>query len=880
MAFDVTPERLIMKRGQQQIVTVTKTKKTRGRTSPGDTVSGLLGGGSPNSDPKTQAKELASERPFLRTYPITVDPKLAFDLLSTMLEGSNARMQQDTGSGAITVLGRTQDHRVVAESLASFGNVESGYLVLKTEIEAQISEAQAAYDKAYRDLENTRGLVQRGYRKFKELDDAKQVVESTWLRLKNANQKLITLERSKPFTGGDAPIHDQPAVGRQTKRTYPISVDPKAAFDVLSTVLEGTGARMQQDEVSGAITVLGLKRDFDAVEELLALIKNGDGERPVNNRSVPVYDGNNFEQWADVANTDRSAKSVAGAIRACSVLAETDAQRDKLLEVLSSAARRHGKMYYDTGKSDDDEYVMNAILKAIWSQPPEFTADFVEQQLRNGNSRSMQFCVVVMNGFVDDSIVLDFDKFRRAIASRLNTLLPLYITRNQPIDGPIASANSVSREDLLKLNPNLDSLVTKLFWAETKLEDAQLVDRQSIAPLGSLAAKLQVDDVKIVEYLASQYLEHLLDGNSETKFVYDNYLEAFTNQTNDWGYVRDNEFKPLVGWHDELRSNLLLKILQTELGDEAVQHREAYQQIYKIQKCLSVLLPKMGSKVRMQAKEKLVEIKRDLPDKFKSVGGKKSNSERSYIDHNLESLIATCDGKSEPAFINPLQPNWRKKFPVMGNMLGGGDDFIEPMQPQVDAKAKTSSSSLSDNSLVYDGQNFEQWLKIAKTDRSPEAVAAAIRALGALAETKIQVSELFKVLNGAARRHGNITIDGGNDEKVMSAMLAAIWNQPPEQAVDFFEAQLKDGNSRSVQFSRWILAGGFNNGRTPDIKKLKQAFANRVGELLPLAVKRDELVSELVAAAVTVSPEQLLKRNPELQSLGCKAFLGANQIGR
>ena len=73
--------------------------------------------------------------------------------------------------------------------------VEGDYLVNKSEIEGQISEALTAYDKARRDMENTRALVKRGFREYEQLREAQQVVKSTELRLKNANQKLDSLER-------------------------------------------------------------------------------------------------------------------------------------------------------------------------------------------------------------------------------------------------------------------------------------------------------------------------------------------------------------------------------------------------------------------------------------------------------------------------------------------------------------------------------------------------------------------------------------------------------------------------------------------------------------------------------------------------------------
>ena len=38
-----------------------------------------------DSDPNIVQEELSVEKPYLRTYPITIDPKLAYDLLGTCL---------------------------------------------------------------------------------------------------------------------------------------------------------------------------------------------------------------------------------------------------------------------------------------------------------------------------------------------------------------------------------------------------------------------------------------------------------------------------------------------------------------------------------------------------------------------------------------------------------------------------------------------------------------------------------------------------------------------------------------------------------------------------------------------------------------------------
>ncbi len=96
------------------------------------------------------------------------------------------------------------------------------------------------------------------------------------LYLKGTKKKLALFEKVANLI--DAPVEatEDVQLAKQTFKTYQILVDPKLGFDMLQTVLEGTDARMQQDETSGAITVLGRPEDHEkVVEALAALSENG-----------------------------------------------------------------------------------------------------------------------------------------------------------------------------------------------------------------------------------------------------------------------------------------------------------------------------------------------------------------------------------------------------------------------------------------------------------------------------------------------------------------------------------------------------------------------------------------------------------------------------
>jgi transcriptional regulator with XRE-family HTH domain len=75
-----------------------------------------------DSDPKEEIENTQFDAPTIVTYPVSIDPKLALNILETMLEGRDVKMGQDEQTGAITVQGREEDHKVVEESLASVSN--------------------------------------------------------------------------------------------------------------------------------------------------------------------------------------------------------------------------------------------------------------------------------------------------------------------------------------------------------------------------------------------------------------------------------------------------------------------------------------------------------------------------------------------------------------------------------------------------------------------------------------------------------------------------------------------------------------------------------------------------------------------------------------
>jgi hypothetical protein len=65
------------------------------------------------------------DKPYVKAYPVFTDPKLALNILDTMLEGLDIKMDQDETTGTIMVLAAKEQHAKVAEYLAAISDVEN-----------------------------------------------------------------------------------------------------------------------------------------------------------------------------------------------------------------------------------------------------------------------------------------------------------------------------------------------------------------------------------------------------------------------------------------------------------------------------------------------------------------------------------------------------------------------------------------------------------------------------------------------------------------------------------------------------------------------------------------------------------------------------------
>jgi hypothetical protein len=66
-----------------------------------------------------------TEKPFLRTYPVTKDPLLTFKVVNTMLVGREIKIDQDPETGTLVVLARSQDHEDIKDIIDTVNGASS-----------------------------------------------------------------------------------------------------------------------------------------------------------------------------------------------------------------------------------------------------------------------------------------------------------------------------------------------------------------------------------------------------------------------------------------------------------------------------------------------------------------------------------------------------------------------------------------------------------------------------------------------------------------------------------------------------------------------------------------------------------------------------------
>ncbi len=153
---------------------------------------------------------------------------------------------------------------------------------------------------------------------------------------------------------------------------------------------------------------------------------------------------------------------------------------------------------------------------------------------------------------------------------------------------------------------------------------------------------------------------------------------------------------------------------------------------------------------------------------------------------------------------------------VLVDRLGTGHPKVQEFDSQIASLRKNFEPFVSKNETpIYGGQDFDQWLRIAKTDREPKTVADAIAACGVLAEgeQKERFLDHFRYL---IRQHGNasgnvLNGDGPNtiSTTYFAGFIKAIKQLEPEEVVAFIQNEMEFGNERSLGFCSRLFYNDF-----------------------------------------------------------------------
>ena len=126
-------------------------------------------------------------------------------------------------------------------------------------------------------------------------------------------------------------------------------------------------------------------------------------------KDVPLYGGQNFEQWYQIAKNDREPRSVSDAIAACGILAEGE-QKERFLAQFTGLVRQHGSASVRTIRADQarrgyqppvtsKDIYHEGFLKAMGRLTLQEKDAFIENEMEFGNGRSLGFCGKIIGKF-------------------------------------------------------------------------------------------------------------------------------------------------------------------------------------------------------------------------------------------------------------------------------------------------------------------------------------------------------------------------------------------------------------------------------------------------------------------------------------------------
>ena len=173
------------------------------------------------------------------------------------------------------------------------------------------------------------------------------------------------------------------------------------------------------------------------------------------------------------------------------------------------------------------------------------------------------------------------------------------------------------------------------------------------------------------------------------------------------------------------------------------------------------------------------------------------------------------------------------------------DPVADPMFTPPAAAGVAKESSRASRPPTYDGKTLAEWFIDLETERNPENLAKAVRALTTLTDEAL-AGKAARIIFPLMRTHGSLAIDDGPRGKLVNASRQALWQLPADAVIPAMVEEISGGTDNSREFMTWMavrpsLDTGYDMQRAG---ALAREMKKRAGEITSaaLALLRDDSV--------------------------------------
>lgn len=380
------------------------------------------------------------------------------------------------------------------------------------------------------------------------------------------------------------------------------------------------------------------------------------------NLHQPVYNGKGFLEWFRIAKTDRHPQTFAEALSACAELADNDEERQQLLEIIETAAKRYGSVVI--GSDDDTDVVQHAALAALRTLEPKQVIDFLVDQLKNGNQRSQQFCVWIsaepysmrgdregsplssqyvrglVNGYVEHAeFLINWGMKSEQSAGPYNIGQNVFAGTVRALTQAAQDAKDPADE-----YPQIAKIIAKLNQDLESLDD----ERQMI--LLPLFAAMDLNIETILDIAEDRIKDQATSGLARQKWLAAYELLANPNGQMVVGLAGYTPPQP-PSWKDDRRVEFLASLLESDaLPDvELAYSVGGFGQPVSLKATLQRMIYQLLPSVSDDSKQK---VKNSLQAAAKSPEYPNDATDESVkrLTANLQALIQICEGEKNVSF--------------------------------------------------------------------------------------------------------------------------------------------------------------------------------------------------------------------------------------